>query len=81
MRKVGLDYRRDILKDKRLYANDIEGGPEVMRNAQTWREAHRILVEIEAISSGTKALVNAIDSGPGLTPKKPKKPQKPHACA
>jgi hypothetical protein len=59
LRKIGIDYRREILKDRRLYSAPA-GGPEVMRCAQTWREAHRILLEIEAISAGTKALVAAV---------------------
>ena len=59
LRKVGSDYRREILKDRRLYAFPT-GGPEEMRNPQTWREAHRVLLEIESVSAGTKALVAAV---------------------
>ena len=80
LRKVGSDYRREILKDRRLYASPT-GGPEEMRNPQTWREAHRVLLEIESVSAGTKALVAAVGmadqkEGPQLSKAARKKMQK-----
>ena len=31
-----------------------------MRAARTWMEAHHLLLEIESVSAGTKALINAV---------------------
>jgi hypothetical protein len=62
LRKVGADYRRDLLKDRRMYPS-VSGQAEVMRPVATWMEAHRVLLEVEAISAGTKALVAAVDTG------------------
>ena len=69
LRKVGADHRREILKDRRLYPSP-SGGPETMRAAATWREAHRILLEFDAIGAGTKALVAAIGGPPARTDKR-----------
>ena len=66
LRKVGADQRREILKDRRLYSVPT-GGPETMRAAATWREAHRILLEFDAIGAGTKALVAAVGGPPAQT--------------
>ncbi len=66
LRKVGADHRREILKDRRLYPSPT-GGPEAMRAAATWREAHRILLEFDAIGAGTKALVAAVGGLPAQT--------------
>jgi len=73
LRKVGAQYRTDILKDKRLYPNP--GGPDEMRAARTWREAHRILLEMESISAGSKVLVAALDAPDGNATGRPKRPK------
>ena len=58
LRKVGEAHRAEILKDRRLYPT-ADGSGEEMRAARSWMEAHHLLLEIESVSAGTKALINA----------------------
>ena len=48
-----------------------------MRAAATWREAHRILLEFDAIGAGTKALVAAVGGSLTQTRTDRRKPSKP----
>ena len=52
--KVGAQYRNEILKDRRIW-----GGSPEPRTARTWREAHRILIEQEALETGSRSFVAA----------------------
>jgi len=81
LRKVGKDYRAEILKDRRLYKATSGGEQDQMRGAQNWREAHRILLEMESVSAGTKALVAAVDGGPTTAPGLGKRAKKKAAAA
>ena len=63
LRKVGNPWRAEILKDRRSYPRP-EGG-EIARGVLTWREAHRILVEIEETQDSTRCLVAAVGLGDG----------------
>ena len=53
LRKVGNPWRSKNLKDRRNYSRP-EGG-ETVRSARTWREAHRVLVELEETQDSTRA--------------------------
>ena len=53
--KIGTRYRGDVLKDKRAW--DSTGAP---RCVDTWREAHRILIELESLEEGTRSFHAAI---------------------
>lgn len=48
-----------------------------MRAAATWREAHRILLEFDAIGAGTKALVAAVGGSLTQTRTDRRKPGNP----
>ncbi|HIE71147.1 MAG TPA: hypothetical protein EYP98_13775, partial [Planctomycetes bacterium] len=71
LRKVGTHYRQEILKDRRFYPAP-GGGPDVTREVKTWREGHRILLEMESVTAGSKALVAAVGDSPP-NPKKAKR--------
>ena len=63
LKRVGGSLHQEILKDRRSYSIPIGG--EEMRQVKTWREAHRILVELEQVSDDNKALIAAIDGEGG----------------
>jgi len=47
LEKIGPKYRNEILKDKRIWDSSGEA-----RAVDSWREAHRILIEVEALEEG-----------------------------
>ena len=49
--KVTAKTGEEIRRDRRQYE---ENGGSVIRLAETWEEAHEVLVELEGIRSGTK---------------------------
>ena len=63
LRRLGNPYRAEILKDKRAYA--VPSG-DTLRGPQTWKEAHRVLVEYKQLVEGNKALIGAL--GEALLP-------------
>ena len=60
LRKIGSDYKKVIMKDRREYP--VEGGGSCFRGPQTWREAHAILLEEETLSADAKSLVAGVES-------------------
>ncbi|CAK0832647.1 unnamed protein product [Prorocentrum cordatum] len=55
-------HRAEVLKDRRVYQRS--GAQPEVRGAETWREAHRVLLKLEEAESSAKALVAAMrDSG------------------
>ena len=58
----------DVRKDKRMRPRaDGEPGEE-HREPQTWKEAHKVLVELEGFKQGTKAFANANKAGGVVSP-------------
>ena len=55
LKRVGAPYRTEILKDRRFYP--APGGGEVQRQVGTWKEAHGVLVELEQLTEGSRALM------------------------
>jgi len=55
LEKIGPKYRNDILKDKRIWGSSCDA-----RAVDTWREAHRILIEVEALEEGGRSFHAAI---------------------
>ena len=55
--KVGPHAKKEILKDKRTYTD--ADGAVLIGQVKTWREAHKVLLENEAIDVGSKALAVA----------------------
>ena len=53
LRKIGPAHV-DIRKDKRMRPGP--GGVDVLREVQTWQEAHAILVELEAFNQDSQAV-------------------------
>ena len=52
--KVGVSLAAEILKDSRLWEND--DGSKAVRNVESWEECHRVLLELEAVKAGGRAL-------------------------
>ena len=50
----------EILKDRRFYP--APGGGEVQRQVSTWKEAHGVLVELEQLTEGSRALMAPLHS-------------------
>ena len=74
--KVGQQAKKEILKDKRTYT--AADGSVLLGQVKTWREAHKVLLENEAIDVGSKALAIApVGVGDGhISPTLSKKQQK-----
>jgi len=55
LEKIGPKSRNDILKDKRIWGSSCEA-----RAVDTWREAHRIRIEVDALEEGGRSFHAAI---------------------
>ena len=64
LEKVGQQSSEDIRRDRR--PRDDKAGGTVIRPPETWEEAHAVLVEIEGLKAGSRALDARIRGG-GLT--------------
>ena len=58
LRRVGQPWRKEILQYKMMGVAP-DGSPTI-RAPVTWKESHRVLVELAANSDGSKALVGAV---------------------
>ena len=52
--KVGFTLAADILKDSRMWEND--DGSKSVRKVESWEECHKVLLELEAVKAGGRAL-------------------------
>ena len=60
LKRCGPAARTEVLKDRRAYPR--VGGGEEVRQVKTWREAHRIVVELEQLMEGSRALLAAVNA-------------------
>merc|ERR1712015_51150 len=56
LQKVGTEAAKEIRKDRRPRPD--ESGGTTTREAKTWQKAHAVVVELESIGSGPKALAS-----------------------
>jgi len=59
LEKIGPKCRNDILRDKRIWGTSCEATA-----VDTWREAHQILIEVEALEGGGRSCHAAIGNRP-----------------
>ena len=59
--KVGPSMAADILKDSRMWNN--EDGSQTVRKAEAWEECHKVLLELEAVRAGGRALQGTYSFG------------------
>ena len=52
--KVGVALAAEILKDSRMWDND--DGSKSVRKVESWEECHKVLLELEAVKAGGRAL-------------------------
>ena len=52
--KAGVTLAAEILKDSRMWEND--DGSKAVRKVESWEECHRVLLELEAVRAGGRAL-------------------------
>ena len=77
LRKIGKQMSVEIRKDQRPWP-DGEGGV-VSRRCCTWKEAHKVCIELEALSTDNKAVQNVFATD--MSPTASKKAQKRDAKA
>ena len=65
--KVGPALAADILKDSRLWESD--DGSKSVRKVESWEECHKVLLELESVKAGGKALQGSYGVNDGLTKK------------
>ena len=53
LEKVGDKFRREVMKDRRVWSPDGRGE---QRQARRWEEAHKVVLELESTLSSARAL-------------------------
>ena len=64
--KVGAALSADILKDSRMWEND--DGSKSVRKVESWEECHKVLLELEAVKAGGRALQGTYGISGGVKP-------------
>ena len=65
--KVGVTLAAEILKDSRLWEN--EDGSKSVRKVESWEECHKVLLELEAVKAGGRALQGSYGISDGVMKK------------